>query len=78
MEKRLLYSGDYRIENLIDINDLSAVTKIKVCTLRKYILTRTIPFVKIGGKVRFRLSEIDIWLKSLSHTPEERRIKNRE
>jgi excisionase family DNA binding protein len=72
MQKKLSFtdSGDYKIECLLDINDVSALTKIKVGTLRKYIMQKTMPYIKVGASVRFRVSEIDGWLKSNSFVPE--------
>jgi excisionase family DNA binding protein len=71
MQKKLSFSDEdgYKIECLLDLNDVSALTKIKVGTLRKYIMRKTIPYIKVGAAVRFRVSEIDGWLKSNSFIP---------
>jgi excisionase family DNA binding protein len=52
------------METLINITELGRQTSIKVATLRKYVAQRKIPFVKVGRLVRFRPSEIDIWIAS--------------
>jgi excisionase family DNA binding protein len=50
------------MEHLIDIAELERRTAIKQATLRKYVLQRKIPFVKIGRLVRFDLSEVESWI----------------
>jgi excisionase family DNA binding protein len=50
------------MEHLIDIAELERRTAIKQATLRKYVVQRKIPFVKIGRLVRFDLSEIEAWI----------------
>jgi excisionase family DNA binding protein len=48
--------------DLIDIAELERRTAIKQATLRKYVVQRKIPFVKIGRLVRFDPAEIDGWI----------------
>jgi excisionase family DNA binding protein len=50
------------METLLDISELSGFTKIKIATLRKYVVERRVPFVKVGRLVRFRPAEIENWL----------------
>jgi excisionase family DNA binding protein len=50
------------MESLLNIFDVSEITKIKVATLRKYVLRGTIPFRKLGAAVRFKPSEIEAWI----------------
>jgi excisionase family DNA binding protein len=50
------------VEHLIDIAELERRTAIKQATLRKYVVKRKIPFVKIGRLVRFDLAEIGAWI----------------
>jgi excisionase family DNA binding protein len=52
------------MEGLMTIGDVSALTKIKVGTLRKFVLKRQIPFVKLGAGLRFRTAEIEAWIES--------------
>jgi excisionase family DNA binding protein len=52
------------METLMDITELGKLTSIKTATLRKYVAKRKIPFVKVGRLVRFRPSEIEVWLAS--------------
>jgi excisionase family DNA binding protein len=80
MQKRLYQTdtGDYKIECLLDINDVSTLTKIKVGTLRKYIMQKTMPYIKVGASLRFRVSELEVWLKGNSFMPERLNTENRE
>jgi excisionase family DNA binding protein len=50
------------MEHLIDIAELERRTAINRATLRKYVVQRKIPFVKIGRLVRFDLPEIEAWI----------------
>jgi excisionase family DNA binding protein len=52
------------METLMDITELGRLTTIKRATLRKYVAKRKIPFVKVGRLVRFRPSEIEVWIAS--------------
>jgi excisionase family DNA binding protein len=52
------------METLMDITALGKLTTIKTATLRKYVAKRKIPFVKVGRLVRFRPSEIEVWIAS--------------
>jgi excisionase family DNA binding protein len=50
------------VEHLIDIAELERRTAIKQATLRKYVVQRKIPFVKIGRLVRLDPPEIEAWI----------------
>jgi excisionase family DNA binding protein len=50
------------METLMTVSDVAGITKLAVATVRKYVLRKTIPFVKIGTAVRFRPSEIEGWI----------------
>jgi excisionase family DNA binding protein len=52
------------METLMDITELGRMTTIKTATLRKYVAQRKLPFVKVGRLVRFRPSEIEVWIAS--------------
>jgi excisionase family DNA binding protein len=55
------------METLLNIHELENVTSIKVSTLRKFVMLKKIPYVKIGRLVRFLPSEIERWLRDASH-----------
>jgi excisionase family DNA binding protein len=50
-------------EELVTVDEVAAYTKLSRATIRKYVLGREIPFLKIKKAVRFRLSEIDRWIE---------------
>jgi excisionase family DNA binding protein len=52
------------IGEYLTIFEVSELTKFKVPTLRKYVLTRSIPFHKINRAIRFKADEIKVWLAS--------------
>jgi excisionase family DNA binding protein len=56
-------------ERLIDIVELGRRTNVKVATLRKMVYQNRVPYVRIGRLIRFRPSQIDIWLDSLGNGP---------
>ena len=52
------------VEELLNINELCEIIKLKKSYL--YLLTheKRIPHYKINGHLRFRLSDIEEWLKN--------------
>lgn len=48
---------------LWDVKELNARTQIKIPTIRKFVLLKRIPYVKIGKLVRFRPQEIETWIE---------------
>jgi excisionase family DNA binding protein len=52
---------NYDVE-LLTINELSQLTKMPIGTLRKYILKKWIPYVKLGTAVRFNRKKINEWI----------------
>lgn len=47
-----------RIKMLLTINEVAEMLKISVSTLYRWVNKREIPFVKLGGKLRFNEDEI--------------------
>jgi excisionase family DNA binding protein len=58
------------METLLNIQELENVTSIRVSTLRKYVMLKKIPYVKIGRLLRFCPSDIEKWISSISHDVE--------
>jgi len=56
-------------EQLITIEDLSVLTKIKLSSLYKLTAQQAIPAYKIGGRLRFKPSEIEAWLSGYAIVP---------
>jgi predicted DNA-binding transcriptional regulator AlpA len=50
------------IEELLDINDVARITKLKVSTIRRHVLLKQIPYHRVIKAVRFRASEIQEWV----------------
>ena len=44
--------------------DVAKLLKLSVQTIRRYTMNREIPFHKINRSVRFKPSEIELWVKS--------------
>jgi len=56
---------------LLTTQELAAWLNIKPSTLRKWVCHKKIPFLKIGGSVRFRKMDIEQWL-NLSRSSSEK------
>ncbi len=46
------------MKNLLTIQEVAEMLKISVSTLYRWVNKREIPFVKLGGKLRFNEDEI--------------------
>jgi excisionase family DNA binding protein len=51
-------------EELIDINECSKVLNMSVGRLRKMCMKKEIPFLKLGGRVRFYKPDLLKWIKA--------------
>jgi excisionase family DNA binding protein len=56
--------------------DLMTIAEVaKLCGLRKYAFyhgdagTRDIPYIKLGGSIRYRRSDVEKWLERNTHQP---------
>ena len=58
---------------LLTTQELSAWLNIKPSTLRKWVCRKKIPYLKIGGSVRFRKTDIDYWLNLNKSSSEKER-----
>ena len=56
-------------EKLITVEDLSVAIGFAPQTIRNWVAMRTIPFVSIGGRTRFRQRSIDAWISSKEKKP---------
>lgn len=50
--------------NLWTVEDVAKYLGVSVVTARNYMYHREMPFIKFGGRVRYRQSDIDEWLLS--------------
>jgi excisionase family DNA binding protein len=53
-----------RVEEYLTIFEVARITRYAVGTLRKFVLRRKVPFHKWGRSLRFRRSELELWMKS--------------
>ncbi len=52
------------VDSLLSVRQLSRVTGLSARTIRRMIVEQRTPEpVRIGRSVRFRASEVDLWLK---------------
>ena len=59
------------IEELLDPESAAKILGIKTITVYKWVSERKIPFLKVGGALRFRPSSLESWLKDREHGPGE-------
>ena len=65
------------MENLLTIEQVSEITKLQVRTIHKMKFKKQLPYVKLGGALRFRESDIENWINSnLKNKEEETTKKN--
>ena len=57
------------VETFLDAVQVAQMLGLSVATIRKWVLTRYIPYKKIGRAVRFSALEIQDWAKSKSASP---------
>ena len=51
-------------ENYIGIEDAANYLNVKVCTIRGFIKNKNMPSHKVGKLWKFKVSELDEWIKS--------------
>jgi excisionase family DNA binding protein len=56
-------------ERLLNAEQVAGMLGLSVATIRKWVLVRYIPYLKMGRAVRFSVSEIREWAKSKSVAP---------
>ena len=50
------------MKNLLTVQEVAEMLKISVSTLYRWVNKREIPFVKLGGKLRFNEDEIKTFI----------------
>ena len=55
------------MEELLDPEAAAKVLGIKTITVYKWVSERKIPFLKVGGALRFRPSALEAWLSDCEH-----------
>ena len=51
-------------ENLLTVEDVAALLKVEKQMIYKLKRDKKIPFVKIGGVIRFRRVDVNEWIES--------------
>lgn len=51
------------MKNLLTISEVCKILQVKESWLRKRITLKEIPYVKIGGKIRFDEEQLKEWIK---------------
>ena len=52
------------MDTYLTVSEVAEMVKLSVPTLRRYTMSREIPFHKINRAVRIKLSEIELWVES--------------
>jgi excisionase family DNA binding protein len=60
------------LETFLDAGQVAEILGLSVATIRKWVLTRYIPYQKLGRAVRFSAPEIREWVKTRTVRPAER------
>jgi len=50
------------LEELLDVNDVARILKLKPSTVRAYAERGSLPSVLVGNRLRFRPSDVDLWI----------------
>ncbi|MBI4490644.1 MAG: helix-turn-helix domain-containing protein [Deltaproteobacteria bacterium] len=58
------------MEQLLDPETAGKMLGIRTLTVYRWVRERKIPFLKVGGAVRFRPSALEAWLKEREHLPQ--------
>ena len=59
----------FLFDNLITIKELADYIGVSPKTVQNWVAYRTIPFVRVGGKTRFRKTRIEAWLQTKEFEP---------
>jgi excisionase family DNA binding protein len=57
------------MEKLLDPEAAAKILGIKTITVYKWVSERKLPFIKVGGALRFRPSALASWLEAREHLP---------
>ncbi|RZD18981.1 MAG: DNA-binding protein [Candidatus Acididesulfobacter diazotrophicus] len=55
------------MEKLLKIKDVAEIVGLTPVAVYKLIYKRQIPFIKIGGRIRFNPSQISAWISKNSY-----------
>ena len=56
-------NGRQFLEKLMSVEEVAGALRIAPQTLRNWVAMRRVPFIRIGGKTRFRWKSVEAWLE---------------
>jgi len=62
-----MFMAEIRMTHLVTIDQLADRLGTSVRHLRRLVAERRIPFVKLGGLVRFDVAEVEAWVDASRH-----------
>lgn len=62
-------NGDSNTNNLITLKELAKFLGISKSTVYLMVETRKLPFFKVGGSLRFKMSDIEEYLQRVRFEP---------
>ena len=57
----------YCMDRLLTVRELAERLRIPVGTIRHWVLTRYVPFVKLGRRVYFDREVVNAWIQRRAH-----------
>ena len=56
-------------ESFLNVKDVAALLGVSPATVYRMTLGRKIPFLKVGGQIRFRRLSLDAWARQREKPP---------
>jgi excisionase family DNA binding protein len=56
-------------EELVEPEEAAKILSVKTITVYKWVSERKIPFIKVGGALRFRPAALREWLREREYIP---------
>jgi excisionase family DNA binding protein len=64
------------METYLTVEELAAHFKLAEQTVRRWVLNNEVPFHKVNHSVRFRISEIEMWVKKNNFVEKAKEAEN--
>lgn len=62
-EPERVKNGGQFFEKLMSVEEVADALRVAPQTLRNWVALRRVPFIRIGGKTRFRWKSVEAWLE---------------
>ena len=59
------------VSGVLNAEQLAVYIGVSKSTIHKYTSSRVLPFMKVGGRLLFRIEDVDEWIRSRSTRPVE-------